>query len=388
MGKKITVVVDGIIFQTKNNGGIARMCAEIINNVNALNQDIVFKIFSTGSVKQQFPNGEMIKRFDFCKNQISIPNKLRKWLLPICKNLSILTNFGIGLNQIWHSTYYSTPKFWLGKKIVTVADLIYENYNYMFDSPEDDELRKQKRNAIMSANAIICISETTRYDLLNYYKVNPNKVITIPLGVSETFKIIESEMFQKPQIGTRNSFLLYVGKRNLYKNFSTLLSAFNIWRYRRNVALVIVGEPLDDSETNLISNLDINGAVFVLSHVSDEHLCQLYNQTIALVYPSIYEGFGLPLLEAMACGCPIIASDIPSTKEIAKNYPLYFPASDISMLVRTLDLAFESQITLDKIQYGLEIVKEYSWAKSAENTTKLYNMVSKKTFSEANSYIQ
>ena len=99
--------------------------------------------------------------------------------------------------------------------------------------------------------------------------------------------------------------------------------------------------------------------------ISDNELCDHYNQAKAFIFPSSYEGFGIPLLEAMVCGCPIIASDIPSTKEVAKETPIYFQPTNSESLLNALNCLTDTERILRHINIGLEHVKEYSWKKTA-----------------------
>jgi alpha-1,3-rhamnosyl/mannosyltransferase len=115
--------------------------------------------------------------------------------------------------------------------------------------------------------------------------------------------------------------------------------------------------------------------VQVLTDVDDQTLCQLYNQALGLVYPSLYEGFGIPLLEAMACGCPIVASRISSTIEVAGDCPIYFDPTEEDDLLNALDIALSQGRNSERIQTGLEKVKSYSWDKTAAQTLKIYRSV-------------
>ena len=127
--------------------------------------------------------------------------------------------------------------------------------------------------------------------------------------------------------------MLYVGRRSHYKNFSTLLQAYSVWKHRNEITLAAVGPPGSRVEEQQLAKLGIHDRVHYLTNVNDEELCLLYNEAIAFVYPSLYEGFGVPLLEAMASGCPIIASRIPATIEVAGECPVYFEATEVGSLL-------------------------------------------------------
>ena len=110
----------------------------------------------------------------------------------------------------------------------------------------------------------------------------------------------------------------------------------------------------------------------MLQHIDDADLCRLYNQAAAFVYPSLYEGFGIPLLEAMACGCPIIASQIPSTAEVAADCPIYFAATDEGSLLEAMDIAVTEGRNSARVHYGLERARRYSWDMTARKILETY----------------
>ena len=175
---------------------------------------------------------------------------------------------------------------------------------------------------------------------------------------------------------TDQPFLLYVGIRSPYKNFGMLIQAYSKWRRRKEVALVLVGaRPWSDDERRQLAQLQIQDRVHLLQDADDETLCRLYNSAAAFVFPSLYEGFGIPLLEAMACGCPIIASRIPSTIEVAGDCSIYFDPMEEDDLLNALDIALFEGRNSGRIQAGLERVKFYSWDKTAAQILKIYRSV-------------
>jgi len=133
--------------------------------------------------------------------------------------------------------------------------------------------------------------------------------------------------------------------------------------------------PWSTDEQQCLAQLQIQHKVQLLADVDDETLRYLYNQAVALVYPSLYEGFGIPLLEAMACGCPIIASRIPSTIEVAEDCPIYFESTELDDLINAFDIALSEGRNSKRVQTGLRKVKSYSWDRTAAQTLKVYRTV-------------
>lgn len=174
------------------------------------------------------------------------------------------------------------------------------------------------------------------------------------------------------EIQVRKPFFLYIGSRESYKGFQDLLETYSRYKDCKIVDLVIVGNLLTTEEKHFIANLGILNNVQNLWNISDEQLSMLYNQASAFIYPSRYEGFGIPLLEAMACGCPIIASSIPSTIEIARDVPIYFEPGSNESLMNALEQNSIEGRDSPRIAKGMETAKKYSWEKSALETLDVY----------------
>ena len=255
--------------------------------------------------------------------------------------------------------------------MVTVADMIYERFPALFNTVGAKRLRKQKRRCVLGADAVICISETTRRDLLHFYGIDSDKVWVVPLGYSNTFRRLPS-LAERAESPVSGPFLLYVGSRSHYKNFKQLIQAYSLWQHQREVNLVVVGSKWSADEMESLTGLGIYDRVHLLNTVDDEALCYLYNTAVAFVYPSLYEGFGIPLLEAMACGCPIVASRIPSTIEVAGDCPVYFDPRQTQDLLLALDKVLLERKHSQRFLVGLERVKDFSWERAAEQTLKVY----------------
>jgi len=135
---------------------------------------------------------------------------------------------------------------------------------------------------------------------------------------------------------------------------------------------LVVGKKWENDEYRALKDLKIEKKVVLMSNVSDNFLSALYNQARSFVYPSLYEGFGIPLLESMACGCPIVASKIPSTQEIAQDLPFYYKLGDIDSLLSGLDKGIEAKEDQDRIEKGFTRRKEFSWENSAKELMNIY----------------
>ena len=259
---------------------------------------------------------------------------------------------------------------------MTVADMASELFPELFNAAGAGQFREQMRRCVLSADAVICISETTRKDVLNLYGVAPDKVLTVPLACGDVFKQLPS-LPSSTELPVSEPFLLYVGSRSHYKNFKLLIEAYSSWRHQREVSLVVVGGDWSRDEMEILVKSGITDRVRLLDKVDDKALCRLYNTAVAFVYPSRYEGFGIPLLEAMACGCPVVASRIPSTVEVAGDCPIYFDPKEIEELISALDKALSEGRGSPRSLAGLERAKNFSWQKTAEQTLEVYRSLNK-----------
>jgi len=267
-------------------------------------------------------------------------------------------------NLIWHSTYYSNLDYWKGPYVLTLYDMIYEKYPSQF--PDSNTVIKRKKKAILRADVILSISNSTRNRLLDLYPISNDKIKVIYPGYNKIFAEQETKgNINKP-------FFLYVGNRAPYKGFIHLLEAFSKITEQQEVELIVVGELFNDQEESLIRELRIWDSINSMRHISDEKLCELYNLAVAFIYPSWEEGFGIPLVEAMACGCPIVASKIASTFEVASDIPIYFEVGSMDSFVDALSQAIQEGRDSPRTDHGLLRAALFSWERTAKETLDIY----------------
>ena len=379
------LLVDAIIYQLQGAGGVSRLFTEILPRLCDLEPALQIDLLvDPNAVKQPasqaLPEHRQIRRVDLpVVDRWLRPALLWRPLAPKAKRGLRNLRIGRGRDTIWHSTYYTVPDAWAGHQVVTVYDMIHERYPDLFNRPQDEEVRASKRRSVMAADFVICISETTRADVLGQYDLDPTRVGRVYCSHGDAFRRREGA----PPSGwlpTTRPYLLYAGRRMRYKGFADLLLAYGAWQRRAQIDLVVVGKPWSTADQQALDDLGVRDQVHLLTGISDDHLCWLYNRAAAFVYPSWYEGFGIPLLEAMASGCPVIASDIPSTREVADVCPFYFEPGNVESMQAAFDAALtEGTLTegrepkrLDK---GLARVERFSWQESAMQTLAIYRQV-------------
>ncbi len=321
-------------------------------------------MITSGKLQQPLPQHAHIRHVDVLPvSDVLRPRRfwlgthdvLRRWL--ISKQV-IARQVTADQTSIWLSTYYTRPPSdWPGKEVVLVYDMIHEKCGDLFNDRVDIAFSARKQDAVEAADMVICISETTRQDVLDVYDLEADRVHVAYLAHSALFKRVDgavNTLFAEP-------FILYVGSRTHYKNFDFLLGAYARWAGRDAVHLVVVGDSWTQAEARLLQQDALRERVHLFSGVSDAQLAVFYQTAMAFVYPSHYEGFGIPLLEAMACGCPVVASDIPSSREVTGGYACLFDPSSAEGLHEALDKAIEPEMASLMVAQAGKRAEQFSW---------------------------
>jgi glycosyltransferase involved in cell wall biosynthesis len=267
--------------------------------------------------------------------------------------------------EILHQTYYGID-YKVNSKItrfITVYDFVRER-----TSP-DYSKSAEKRKSILAADFVICISESTKMDLMNHVNIDESRVKVVPLSADLFF--YEGEV---REVALNAPFFLYVGQRSGYKNFSLLLKTFS--RLPRSCdgynLHVFGGGPLNSDELRMISNLGLNDRVIKVDG-DDVVLKSQYHHAHAFIYPSLYEGFGIPILEAMAVGCPVITSNTSSMPEVAGGAALLFDPFEADSLEAALaEIVLRPQLRDDLIHLGRLRATQFSWSNTANQTLNFY----------------
>lgn len=370
----LELIVDGVIFQNQSRGGVSRIYSEILPRMCEQDDSlrIALLLKERRALRQPLPAHPSI-------THVTVPHidpylrPARLWGSNAAKVRRLVDRLwiGDGAGKIWHSTYFTQPESWRGAQVVTVVDMIYERYPNLFNGPYDQQFREQKRRAVSGAAAVICISETTRRDVQDYYGIGRDKAFVVPLAHSDSFHPLENG---DDASSRSRPFLLYVGKRTHYKNFALLLEAYGSWRGRTDVDLLVVSDSdWTPDEQRYLAEFDLDSRVRLLIDIDDEQLRGLYGQAVAFVYPSLYEGFGIPLLEAMACGCTVVASDIPSSREVAGDSPVYFDPTSAEDLRVGLDKALQQVGNQERRAAAIERAANFSWNNTARQTLAIYH---------------
>lgn len=357
------ILYDGWMFSAQKAGGISRYFQNLISR---LPENCFPHLITKGKPNVNFPNRFQIKNYSY---QPFRPGKMSNQIQKIYFEYA----FFRANPDIIHPTYYQTlihKEF--GKinipMVITVHDMIHEikkelaQRNFL-------EIIEQKKKAILTAEAIICVSENTKKDLLDYYSISEDKIKVTHLAANLSIALSYGE-----EPVPDNPYYLYVGSRAGYKNFQSLLYAFaNVISCSPEVQLCVVGAPLKDHENELISKLKITNNIIHYSFPSDQHLAKLYRCSIGLVYPSLYEGFGIPPLEAMACGTVAIVSNRSSLPEVVGNAGILFDPESITELADIMLQLIDSPTERDYwIAKGKTQAQCFNWDKTVSQTLEVY----------------
>ena len=277
----------------------------------------------------------------------------------------------LGKMDVYHPTLYRRmPLVRAQRIVVTHHDCVHERFPQLF--PDVGKVLRAKKRLFAQADAIICVSESSRQDLLKFYLIDAAKTRVIYHGLASPPR--DPVAATKLPGQQRRAYLLYVGSRAAYKNFDGLLQAFRESRLQDSLDLLVLGGgPLTTAETALIAELGLRNYVMSIESASDEWLRLAYAGAKLFVYPSLCEGFGFPPLEAMAEGCPVLASKTSAIPEVCRDAPFYFDPLDQDSFVRGLLQAVnDEEARRTAITRGSEVIARYSWTKCGQETLALY----------------
>ena len=269
--------------------------------------------------------------------------------------------------DLFHPTYYN-PYFLeaLGEKpfVLTVHDMIHELYPELF--PLDDPVKEWKRELVSKASRIIAVSECTKRDLCEIFSVNPGNVRVIYHGSS---LCIGAEL---PR-GLPERYILYTGTRRGYKNFYFCAQSLaEVLRDRADLYLVCAGPLFAQDELSFLASLGIADKV-VIVEVAEDQLSHLYNRAVCFIFPSFYEGFGIPILEAFEAGCPAVIAKASCFPEVAGDAAVYFDPKSRSELVGAIvEILDHESLRKEMADRGRERIKDFSWDITAARTRECY----------------
>jgi glycosyltransferase involved in cell wall biosynthesis len=355
----VKVFFDGRIFTLQEQGGISRLSFELMRSFGQTQQ--VEQILFRGAYIDRYPfRKEWFKRYYGVRRSVVRGLQLLIPLDDIGMELAYSANAASDL--IYHSTYYRLPKRVRGPVVVHAYDMIYELYG------GNPKIKMLKKKALETADLIISISESTKRDLCELYQIDPQKVVVAYPGVSSMFHK-RTALISRAERDDERPYMLYVGNRGWYKNFDLLLNTFVHQKYFYDFDLVLVGgeRKLSVQQQQVVA--DSVGKRTWLRHefCSDSGLAELYSNATIFICTSLYEGFGIPLIEAMASGCPVIAPKTSSVPEAVGDAALLFDPKDPEDLGRQMDRVISDEsLRAGLIDRGQLRAMRFSWEAMAK----------------------
>jgi glycosyltransferase involved in cell wall biosynthesis len=349
-------------------GGISRYFARLLQELKDSPHDPhVFAPFHRNQYLKNLPNARICGGY-FAK----YPKKTTKLFFAANKFVSdrCIRRWN---PHVVHETYYGSIGVTKKKSpvVVTVHDMIHEIMPECF-LPSDPTSR-QKQLSVKRADHVICVSENTKKDLQHYYDIADDKISVIHHGHDSFSQSRRTVVSDSPE---SEPFILYVGQRSGYKNFKMLITALSMFPFlRNNVRLIAAGGgPFSSEEIAFIKKCKLHRVIQI--EATDAQLSALYSEAVALVYPSLYEGFGIPLLEAFAHACPVIASRSSSIPEVVENAAAMFDPHSVEDLGNVLGGVIASkELRESLVTRGLNRLESFSWKKCASETLAVYEKV-------------
>ena len=357
-------------FVLQSYGGISRYFTRLAQGMLQLNQQVsIFAPLHRNNYLLSLPR-EVV----FGRHISSYPRKTARLFLAYNQFLSH-SKIAKWKPNLVHETYYSRHRSAPREcpTVITVYDMIHELY--ADEMTLTDNTATNKRIAIERADHVICISENTKSDLMRIYGTPASKLSVVHLGFD---RFIAQENTHKSSTFSKKPFLLYVGQRTGYKNFIGLLKAVATSKSLLNDFDIVAfgGQKFSSDERHIINSCGFSESQVRQISGGDDLLGSLYNQASAFVYPSIYEGFGIPPLEAMAHRCPVISSNTSSMPEVIGAAGEYFNPTDIEDMRRAIEaVVFSTSRTDDLRRFGDRRLTEFSWDKCAQDTLNVYRLL-------------
>jgi glycosyltransferase involved in cell wall biosynthesis len=361
--------------------GISRVTFNIVKNTLTLDKKNKYQLLFCDAGIKKLIQKELTSSFHnykFIKTDIQVLS-----LREVFNFRKFLTSIN---TEIFYSPFYITFPFSKSfKTIITIYDLIYFFFSKILSK---SSLRWRlfykflwpTKYLLNKADYVVTSSQNTKKDLIKYFKIASDKIKVIYCGThADLCEITPKHNINKYHLP--NKYILYVGRLDPYKNIAGLIEAYNLLNksIREKIKLVIVGDkksPYYPSLRHLVTEYNLEKDVIFTGYIPEQDLPNIYKKALIFTFPSLYEGFGLPVLEAMACGVPVLTSNKSSLLEIAGNAALLVNPKDIEEISRGIEtLLMNDKLRNDLIEKGVNQVKKFSWKKSAEKLIKIFEKV-------------
>ncbi|MGH2449569.1 MAG: glycosyltransferase family 4 protein [Chloroflexota bacterium] len=353
----------------RQGAGIGRYTRQLLSALAERDDDIDFRLFSAGGLAFLHLNGR------FRSRPLPISDRVlnllwHRWRLPLPVQMAT------GRFDIFHSPDFTLPPVRGRPSVLTIHDLAFLRRPECAYPTLRAYLQTVVPRSVRRADHLIAVSENTKRDLIELLDVPDKKITAIPLGVAEPFRLMEQYEATPllKGIGVEEPYILSVGTIEPRKNYPALLDAFALLRERGlRCPLIIAGRFgwMFEGVRQRLAGLP-EGAVRIVEP-DDAALAALYARSAAFVYPSLYEGFGVPVLEAMACGAPVITSRTSSLPEVAGDAAIVIDPENVEDIAAAIDRVLGSADVAERLRKaGPERAMRFRWERTAAETVAVY----------------
>lgn len=368
----MNIVVDGRLILGQITG-IGQYMTLLIRSLLKIDTRNNYTLFLNQELNRKFGAGHE----NIAKRILNIPE------LSLIQHIKIPIKLRAENADIYHYPHFDLPCLHNVNSVITIHDLKYIIAPEFF--PELSELKKLYMTAALKisfrkARRIICVSDSTKKDILNFFNVPEYKLRVIPLAAERPEKVTHNKPPAQASKFHKKPFFLVVGERRPHKNIVRVIEGLYMfnkkWSY--DYKLIIVGKSYSgyDEPENKIRALGLERDVKILGYVEQDELDWYYNNATALLFVSLYEGFGLPILEAMSLGIPVITSNLSSMPEVAGTAALTINPHDVMEISQAMvRIHSDSALRKELVQKGYENLGRFSWSRTAERTLEIYEEV-------------
>ena len=371
-----TIGIDARLFGTAQAAGVGQYAEELVRYLVKHDTTNQYRVFVTADAATNFPiyapnltkSAVPFKHYTYSE-QFLYPNTLK----------------GAGLDLIHYTNFNSPIFFKQTKSIVTIHDLTL----WFFPGRKQKGAFKQLlyriviRQACRNAHHIIAITEATKQDIVKLLKIDPAKITVVYEAASERYhQLIQPANLEqiKRKFNIAKPYFLYIGQWRAHKNVIRLIRAFALLRRRYQLDYqLVLGGKIDlvyPEVMSTIKELGLQDEVVLTGYISDDELPYLYNGAECFVFPSLYEGFGLPPLEAMACGTPVVSSNVSCMPEVLGDAAIYFDPLNVEDMAKAMaEVGKNYTLKRELKAKGLRQAKLYSFDRMAEETLAVYRKV-------------
>jgi glycosyltransferase involved in cell wall biosynthesis len=373
------VIVDGIVYGRQRFGGINTYFNEVLPRL-ARQPDTRVDLLMPRRHEGEIP-GPPVRRLtrDFVPTRTALSSRLDQWLEPIVEALKL---GAVGLwtatkrDAIFQSSYFTSLPLTTRPQVAIAHDMNHEIFPHLYSDQHGLWLRKRYPVYLRRATRVIAVSDTTKRDVERYYRIPGDRIDVVHLAVDPVRfhtagRDTDREALRR-EIGINEPYVLYVGGRWHYKNFFSVLEAMDRIHRRTELKLVVAGPPWNAAESAKLTHHPAAAVVHLVSHPDDRILRLLYSCATAFVFPSLHEGFGIPLLEAMACGTPVVAADTRVFREVAGDAAIFVRPQDPDDIAEAVERLLDEQVSRDYRDRGIQQSRRYSWDATAQGTRLVY----------------